>query len=108
MKSSIFGITIDKASTVSDGISIIADFPRFLVLLLAFQRFTVEDWGIVPVLNPAALIHLGIEQDPDSNVRDELCPPVDEIRLPLAGDHFAGPSSAIHVRFGSWGRISDY
>ncbi len=79
----------------SDGISIIADFPRFLVLLLAFQRFTVEDWGIVPVLNPVALIHLGIEQHLDSKVRDEPCPPVNEIKLPLAGDHFAGPPRII-------------
>jgi len=35
----------------SDGISIIADFPRFLVLLLVFQRFTLEDWGVIPALN---------------------------------------------------------
>lgn len=38
----------------SDGISIIADFPRFLVLLLVFQRFTIEDWGVIPSLNPDA------------------------------------------------------
>ena len=39
----------------SDGISIIADFPRFLVLLLVFQRFTLENWGVVPTLNPDAV-----------------------------------------------------
>ena len=39
----------------SDGISIIADFPRFLVLLLVFQRFTLEDWGVIPALNPGAV-----------------------------------------------------
>ncbi|KAF8808813.1 hypothetical protein BYT27DRAFT_7241462 [Phlegmacium glaucopus] len=36
----------------SDGISIVADFPRFLLLLLVFQRFTLEDWGVIPSLNP--------------------------------------------------------
>ncbi|KAF5330661.1 hypothetical protein D9619_005365 [Psilocybe cf. subviscida] len=41
-----------QGSICSEGISIIADFPRFLVLVLAFQRFTIEDWGIVPCLNP--------------------------------------------------------
>ena len=39
----------------SDGISIVADFPRFLVLLLVFQRFSFEDWGIIPALNPDAV-----------------------------------------------------
>ena len=38
----------------SDGINIIADFPRFLLLLLVFQRFTLEDWGVIPSLNPDA------------------------------------------------------
>ena len=37
----------------SDGINIIADFPRFL-LLQVFQRFTLEDWGVIPSLNPDA------------------------------------------------------
>ncbi|ETW83564.1 hypothetical protein HETIRDRAFT_232994, partial [Heterobasidion irregulare TC 32-1] len=32
----------------------IQDLPRFLALLLAFQRFTLEDWGINTVLNPNA------------------------------------------------------
>ena len=32
----------------------IQDLPRFLVLLLAFQRFTLEDWGINTMLNPKA------------------------------------------------------
>ncbi|KAF8881295.1 hypothetical protein CPB84DRAFT_1735245 [Gymnopilus junonius] len=39
----------------SGGISLFYDFPRFLVLLLAFQRFSIKDWGIIPDLNPAAV-----------------------------------------------------
>lgn len=77
--------------TRSDGISIIVDLPRFLVLLLAFQRFRVEDWGIVRCLNPAALVHLGVVEHPDPNARKEPCPPVPDINLPLEGSHFAGP-----------------
>lgn len=42
----------------SDGINLLADLPRFLVLLLAFQRFDLEDWGVVTALNPKAkLVH---------------------------------------------------
>ena len=42
----------------SDGINLIGDLPRFLVLLLAFQRFDLEDWGVVTALNPKAeLVH---------------------------------------------------
>jgi hypothetical protein len=42
----------------SDGINLIQDLPRFLVLLLAFQRFNLEDWGVVTALNPKAeLVH---------------------------------------------------
>ncbi|KAF8182310.1 hypothetical protein BJ912DRAFT_928663 [Pholiota molesta] len=39
----------------STGIKIFHDFPRFLLLLLIFQRFTQEDWGIIPTLNPKAV-----------------------------------------------------
>lgn len=39
----------------SEPISFIADFPRVLVLLLAFQRFTLTDWGVIPQLNPEAV-----------------------------------------------------
>jgi hypothetical protein len=42
----------------SDGIHLIQDLPRFMVLLLAFQRFDLEDWGVVTALNPKAeLVH---------------------------------------------------
>ncbi|GLB44606.1 hypothetical protein LshimejAT787_1702330 [Lyophyllum shimeji] len=39
----------------SDGIDFVQDLPRFLVLLLAFQRFTLEDWGVIEALNPTAV-----------------------------------------------------
>ncbi|PPQ94398.1 hypothetical protein CVT25_002486 [Psilocybe cyanescens] len=48
----------------SDGISIFADFPRFLVLLFAFQRFDLEDWGIIRCLNPKFL-H-GLKNQPEA------------------------------------------
>jgi len=42
----------------SDGIDFIQDLPRFLVLLLAFQRFELRDWGVIPELNPSpSLVH---------------------------------------------------
>ncbi|GLB44611.1 hypothetical protein LshimejAT787_1702380 [Lyophyllum shimeji] len=39
----------------SDGIDFVQDLPRFLVLLLAFRRFTLEDWGVIEALNPTAV-----------------------------------------------------
>jgi hypothetical protein len=48
----------------SDGISIVADFPRFLMLLLVFQWFTLEDWGVIPALNTDAVCAHG--SDPTS------------------------------------------
>src|SRR5271163_837964 len=36
----------------SDGIDFIKDLPRFLVLLFAFQRFELSDWGVITELNP--------------------------------------------------------
>ena len=36
----------------SDSISFITDFPYFVVLLLVFQRFEYEDWGIISTLVP--------------------------------------------------------
>jgi hypothetical protein len=38
----------------SQGMSFIKDLPYFLVLLFAFQRFRLEDWGVIPILNPNA------------------------------------------------------
>ncbi|CAA7264594.1 unnamed protein product [Cyclocybe aegerita] len=34
----------------SESIDILQDLPRFVVLLFAFQRFTLEDWGAIPKL----------------------------------------------------------
>ncbi|KAF4565651.1 hypothetical protein EYR40_002280 [Pleurotus pulmonarius] len=77
----------------SNGISFVADFPRALVLMALFQRFTLEDWGrnkafdcppdtqsftvslSDPLLrnkyNPENLVHLEIK----SSARDYLSPP---------------------------------
>ena len=38
----------------SNGIDFVKDLPRFLVLLLAFQRFELLDWGVITELNPGA------------------------------------------------------
>lgn len=35
----------------SQGISFLVNLPHFLVLLLAFQRFSPEDWGLSPSMN---------------------------------------------------------
>lgn len=44
----------------SSGIDFIQDLPRFLVLLLALQRFSLEDWGFVPGFDSVPKkIHLG-------------------------------------------------
>ncbi len=44
----------DRAGAVqSTGLSIIAHFPHFLVLLLVLQRFHRTDWGFIPALTPA-------------------------------------------------------
>ena len=52
----------------SDGINLLGDLPRFLVLLLAFQRFDLEDWGVVTALNPKAeLVH-----NPDPPVPQDM------------------------------------
>ncbi|KAI0055907.1 hypothetical protein BV25DRAFT_1921449 [Artomyces pyxidatus] len=37
----------------STGVDIVKDLPRFLVLLLAMQRFSSEDWGVNPTLGGA-------------------------------------------------------
>lgn len=39
----------------SAGINFVTDLPYFLVLLLAFQRFTLEDWGVNVELRDAAI-----------------------------------------------------
>ena len=38
----------------SQGMSFVQDLPRFLVLLFAFQRFNLDDWGVIPIFNPNA------------------------------------------------------
>ena len=35
----------------SHGINFVQDLPYFLVLLLCFDRFTPEDWGVIPAFN---------------------------------------------------------
>ncbi|KJA25248.1 hypothetical protein HYPSUDRAFT_37738 [Hypholoma sublateritium FD-334 SS-4] len=66
----------------SDGISIIDDLPRFLICLLTFHHFNVEDWG-VPWVNTGPLDNLnGFEKQPDRNFEEATCPPHDEAMLP--------------------------
>ena len=38
----------------SNGIDFVKDLPRFLVLLLALQRFELVDWSVITGLNPGA------------------------------------------------------
>lgn len=58
----------------SQGINFIQDVPRFLVLLLAFQRFSLEDWGFNLELNPQA------ELNHDSSVDDRGSPRAEATR----------------------------
>ncbi|KAI0319392.1 hypothetical protein OF83DRAFT_1170275 [Amylostereum chailletii] len=47
----------------SPGLNLANDLPRYLVLLLAFQRFTMNDWGLCPELDPNAVnAHKGTER----------------------------------------------
>jgi len=48
----------------SRAISFIKELPRFLVLLFAFQRFCLEDWGVISILNPNATRVLQATTDP--------------------------------------------
>uniref|UniRef100_A0A8H7XYE1 Fungal-type protein kinase domain-containing protein n=1 Tax=Psilocybe cubensis TaxID=181762 RepID=A0A8H7XYE1_PSICU len=56
----------------SDGLSIFADFARFLVLLFAFQRFRAADWGIIRCLNPQFIDR--VENEPVSRNTQEPVP----------------------------------
>ncbi|KAF8881290.1 hypothetical protein CPB84DRAFT_254592 [Gymnopilus junonius] len=60
----------------STGISIFHDFSRFLVLLLAFQRFSVKDWGVIPSLNPKAVYELYRPRptQPSAECQNEVSP----------------------------------
>lgn len=43
-----------ESAIQSAGINFVKDLPYFLVLLLAFQRFTLDDWGVNVALRDAA------------------------------------------------------
>lgn len=76
----------------SNGISIIADFPRFLTLLLFFQRFTSQDWGIVPCLNGESLVRHGLGGKHVPGRTESTHAPFlasKSIKLELEGDHFS-------------------
>jgi hypothetical protein len=42
----------NQGAIQSHGINFVKDLPHFLVLLLCFDRFTLEDWGIIPSFIP--------------------------------------------------------
>ncbi|KAI0713709.1 hypothetical protein C8Q76DRAFT_468586 [Earliella scabrosa] len=39
----------------SSGVDLVQDLPRFLVLLFAFQRFELVDWGFIPEIDPVVV-----------------------------------------------------
>jgi Fungal protein kinase len=54
----------------SQGMSFIQDLPRFLVLLFAFQRFDLEDWGVISIFNPnAKRAHMDVTDVPEDHLR---------------------------------------
>ncbi|PPQ69533.1 hypothetical protein CVT26_001791 [Gymnopilus dilepis] len=68
----------------STGIDIFKDFPRFVALLFLFQRFSLEDWGIIPAFNPEAVDKHGLsnacstapksDKDPQAKAEPEVIP----------------------------------
>ncbi|KJA25250.1 hypothetical protein HYPSUDRAFT_419894 [Hypholoma sublateritium FD-334 SS-4] len=68
----------DRQETIqSDGISITADFPRFLVLLLTIHRCSVQDYAI-PWANAEAH-DIDTSQYNGRDVKKVLCPPVEYV-----------------------------
>ena len=54
-------------------VSIKADLPRFLDLLLSFQRFTLGDWAKVPCLSPRELLYLDAKQYLEMDAHEGVC-----------------------------------
>ncbi|KAF8964736.1 hypothetical protein BDZ97DRAFT_860119 [Flammula alnicola] len=70
----------------SDGISIVADLSRFLVILFAFQRFTLEDFGVIRSLNPGAV---AAHEHPASHSKTkQAAKPIKKANLPLRLDNY--------------------
>ncbi|ETW83474.1 hypothetical protein HETIRDRAFT_474620 [Heterobasidion irregulare TC 32-1] len=51
----------------TQGINFVQDLPRFLILLFAFQRFKLEDWGFNTILDPQSEIVHGLKKVHKSN-----------------------------------------
>ena len=51
----------------TQGINFVQDLPRFLILLFAFQRFKLEDWGFNTILDPQSEIIHGLKKVHKSN-----------------------------------------
>jgi hypothetical protein len=48
----------DKQGVIqSNGINFVQDLPYFLVLLLCFERSTLENWGVIPIFNISNMRH---------------------------------------------------
>jgi hypothetical protein len=80
----------DRTGAVqSTGLSIIAHFPHFLVLLLALQRFKRTDWGSIPELTPTPndpdLIALRIKWKESTNAETEAIAKID-LKNPIRND----------------------
>ena len=87
----------------------IQDLPRFLVLLLAFQRFTLEDWGINTVLNPDAHKFHDAATSDEVNVAIQSSP--FEFQFPASGSNEGtkveiNPKELLYGRLGLRGRAT--
>ena len=81
----------------------IQDLPRFLVLLLAFQRFTLEDWGINTILNPNAHKFHDAATSDEVNAAIQASP--FEFQFPASGSN-EGTKVEINPKellYGRWG-----
>lgn len=58
----------------STALNFVQDLPSFLVLLMAFQRFTLTDWGFNKELFPDADSHHRVSSDSDSPKRRNNAP----------------------------------
>ena len=93
----------------SQAMNFIQDLPRFLVLLLAFQRFTLEDWGIDAVLNPKAHKFHDAATSDEVNVAIQASP--FEFQFPASGSNEGtkveiNPKELLYGRWGLRGRAT--
>ena len=80
----------------SEGINFVQDLPTFLVLLVAFQRFTLDDWGFNTELNDIVAWHCSAKGRSDEGPK-RLLVVIEDNMIELDG-------TVIHSTYGIRGR----